>query len=830
MQYKNPTTSWFTFFLKVAFTAAVYFVLARISLLLQFENSNASPVWPPSGFAFAMVLLWGYRMGPGIFFGAFAANLMLFIANRTVDYPLGIALSGLIGVGNMGEALFGAFLLRKLVPEFHPLHFFRRVSHIFHFSITAALMACISCLVGSLSVRLSDIILPGQFGTVIVTWWLGNFSGILLITPFILTWLSYLKYGISSAKISRQRTIEIIVLLISLILVTGTVFNNWFIYFSVFDFAFWIIPLFVWAALRFTPKETMTTMVICSVMAIVGTIHHEGTFGRLPQNEALIALQAFISIMVITKMAMNLTVFERKKTEAQLRNTGMQLEERVRKRTSQLEERTQFVETILQSSIDSIVVADADMRCISINRVAKSYLRQPFPENAVGKKITDFPELGISLSAEDDIRLALQGQTIHRDTIASTISDQYFEVDYVPLKNSEGVYAVMIVSRDITQRIHQEHEIREQKAYAELLIENSPYMIYAYDKNLNATAWNRKAEDHTGMKKEDVIGKNMFDLFPQYDTPEWKQKMETVLTEGKPLHLPKIEFTKRPGWGESFVTPLRNTQQQIIGILFITRDITEMVRITNDLRQKNEDLIKTNTELSSFAYVASHDLQEPLRKIQLFSNRILDSEGQALSPHNQDYFLRMKNAAQRMQQLIEDLLMYSRTGNMARNFEIIHLHQLVEETKADLHDELNHRNVIIEADNLCACRVIPFQFRQLLYNLISNSVKFARPGEDPHIKISSQIDTGEGFNQPNLVPHQKYCYIKFEDHGIGFEPEFNDQIFGLFQRLHGKSEYPGTGIGLSICKKIIENHNGVITAEGKPGTGATFHIYIPDKE
>ena len=187
----------------------------------------------------------------------------------------------------------------------------------------------------------------------------------------------------------------------------------------------------------------------------------------------------------------------------------------------------------------------------------------------------------------------------------------------------------------------------------------------------------------------------------------------------------------------------------------------------------------------------------------------------------------MQLAAQRMQMLIDDLLAYSRTGNNESKLVKTDLGQIVDEIRKDLKEELDVRNAAIEEIGHCAFPMIPFQFRQLLQNLISNSLKFSKPGKNPHITIETKFGNGSKLKNVGLKPDNNYCHIILTDNGIGFPPEFNEKIFELFQRLHSKDQYMGTGIGLAIVKKIVENHHGVITATAELDEGARFDIYIP---
>jgi two-component system CheB/CheR fusion protein len=234
-----------------------------------------------------------------------------------------------------------------------------------------------------------------------------------------------------------------------------------------------------------------------------------------------------------------------------------------------------------------------------------------------------------------------------------------------------------------------------------------------------------------------------------------------------------------------------------------------------------------NKELEAFVYVSSHDLQEPLRKIQTFAGRILEKENDHLSDNGKTYFRLMRDAANRMQKLIEDLLSFSHLNTAERKFESTDLSALIENVRADFKEVIEEKHATIEATELCSVNVIPFQFQQLMHNLISNALKFSHPNLPPHIVIRSNVAKGNKLQNTNLVSDQNYCHISVADNGIGFEKEFSKKIFEVFQQLHGKEEYAGTGIGLAIVKKIVDNHNGIITATSELNKGSIFDIYIP---
>ncbi|HLP21980.1 MAG TPA: ATP-binding protein, partial [Chitinophagales bacterium] len=214
------------------------------------------------------------------------------------------------------------------------------------------------------------------------------------------------------------------------------------------------------------------------------------------------------------------------------------------------------------------------------------------------------------------------------------------------------------------------------------------------------------------------------------------------------------------------------------------------------------------------------DLKEPLRKIQLFSNRILEKEMQNISTSGKEDFMRVLSGVERMQNLLDALLEFSRTNSTEIVFVATNLNEVLNEAIRDLKDVIEDKQAKIETVELPVIQAVPVQLRQLFLNLISNAIKYSKPDVIPVIKIAATRTEGPG-NKPGW-------HLSFTDNGIGFDQQYEGKIFQIFQRLHGRSEYSGTGIGLAICKKIVSNHNGTISATGKPNVGATFNIFLPD--
>ena len=329
---------------------------------------------------------------------------------------------------------------------------------------------------------------------------------------------------------------------------------------------------------------------------------------------------------------------------------------------------------------------------------------------------------------------------------------------------------------------------------------------------------------------EFVPEKDTFLKFVHHDDKDAVEKsIEGIITDQKlPFVYYKIALPNNEVRYFKSTGKLLTDQQGSKILLGINFDITDEHLMNIELRERNKELEKSNQELASFNHVASHDLQEPLRKIQTFISRVSDTDKAVMSQSARDYILKIEVSAKRMRVLIDDLLLFSRTNTTKKEFLKSDLNELFENAKSELTEIIDEKKAIIHKSKLPKLEVIPYQIEQLFINLIGNSLKYSQPDVHPEITIETEKVLSKDY--PDLLDQniKKFYKISFSDNGMGFDPQFKETIFILFQRLHSKTDYPGTGIGLAICKKIVENHKGHITAESNIGKGSVFTVFLPE--
>lgn len=353
---------------------------------------------------------------------------------------------------------------------------------------------------------------------------------------------------------------------------------------------------------------------------------------------------------------------------------------------------------------------------------------------------------------------------------------------------------------------------------------------------------NDRALEIISRTKMEVAGRKAADVMPELAAQGFIHLMEQVYHSGERVVVEEtpLRYTSHGQEVSIYVKfvfqPLIDEDGSISGIMILGDDVSPQVlarkkieeneeNLEKQVAQRTGELLKANKELESFNYVASHDLQEPLRKIQTFINLVEKNKDNPVA--TEKYFQKINQSTQRMRDLIQSILVYSRLSKTGEELVDTDLNKILGDVTSDLELLMEEKGATIQSDPLPVIKANALQMHQLFSNLISNSIKFSR--QSPMIRIQAQVVAGKEMNLADKInPQQQYLRLTFRDNGIGFEPRFKEQIFNLFQRLHGKDEFSGTGIGLSIVKKIVEQHNGFIEADSQPGEGAVFNIWIPN--
>jgi PAS domain S-box-containing protein len=518
----------------------------------------------------------------------------------------------------------------------------------------------------------------------------------------------------------------------------------------------------------------------------------------------------------------------------------------------QLQQRTDLAESVIENSNNLISVIDTDMRYTIWNK-ANEKATGLTKKEVIGKRMLDvFPELAghpnIAYIKEGMAGKPSYGIASHggkRNVIA--------EISHIPLHDNDGkVTGLLIIMHDVTKITKVARQL--EKANTELQLRNkalqeandlnrhitelAPNGIYVYDSSkASAVYMNKKMQELHGYSEKELIemeAELMNNLVHPDDLPLLYEKLQGF-TKATDEDVIELEYRMRNKEGQYrdvicreaiFKRNENGVPEQFIGVAI---DVTDLKRAEKELKEKNRELLQTNEELASFNYIASHDLQEPLRKIQTFSNYLEQTE-KGLTGQGLNNLKRMQLSAARMRTLINDLLSFSRIDMVKEDKEHVDLNLVLKGAKSSLRASIDEKGARINADELPVVKGVSFQLQQLFENIIGNAVKYCAQGVVPVVNVSCKKVQALNNAASTLQPGSTYYHICFKDNGIGFEQQYATKIFELFQRLHTRNEFPGTGLGLAICKKIVQNHGGHIQASSKLGEGSVFDLYLPVAE
>ena len=484
---------------------------------------------------------------------------------------------------------------------------------------------------------------------------------------------------------------------------------------------------------------------------------------------------------------------------------------------------------LFDNASDLIQIVAPDGAILYVNNSWLNTLGFTFKE-VKGRPVSDF----IKDNARDNYK-EIAEQTIEGEAITKNIRTTFIKsngqevmVDGTvnsKLKDGKAEYTRGIF-HDISQElIHQKeidfyiNQLAEKEENLRVIIENAPDGVIVIDKQSRILLWNSTAESIFGWKQEEVTGKLMFEIImPVRYRDAHNAGMEHYFSTGEaPILNNTIEVSALHKSGHEFYISLTvshsKDREKDIFIAFL-RDITNQKKNELELENKRNQLEKSNEQLQQYAWLTSHDLKEPLRKILTFSDALLRKHEKNLSEQFFTYLNKIHGAANRMNSLIEAVLLYSNVINDEELFEETNLNTIVHDVIDDLEILIASKNAIVTYGVLPVIKAIPVQMRQLFQNLISNAIKYSKPDEIPVVEISCEEE------------NNGYKFL-VKDNGIGFEEIYSGKIFEVFQRLQTLQTYEGTGIGLALCKKITETHKGTIHAESKSGAGSSFIIHLP---
>jgi PAS domain S-box-containing protein len=825
----------------------VYVAAGRFGLSLAIVNESASAVWPPTGIALAALLIWGLRLWPAIFVGAFLVNLLTpspagtsFIAMLVKDFG--------VAFGNTLEAFIGAWLVRRFAGG---MEVCQRVRNVFKFFAFAGLFStAISATIGVASLCVTGHAVWPDSGRIWLTWWTGDVAGAMMIAPLLIVWAKRSSITLTSRKIVEATFVLLIILFLGWANFLGgmpAIVTNQLKYVT--------LPPLLWGALRFQQRGAMTFVFLMSVMALWGTLRGVGPFVISDANESLLLLQTFLGTMAMMTLAVGAVMSERRQAEHRLR--VQDAISRVLAETPELKEAApKFIRALCEmagwemGAVWSVDRAANIIRCVDVWHLPTVKLTE---FEAMTRRMTFSPGVGIPgtvWQTGQPVWLPDVTKESNFPRAPAAAKDGLHAAFCFPIKmGDEVVGALECFSRNVRERDdnfltmlpaigsqigrvleHRKAEdaLRAKEAQLRTVTAITAVMLTQNDRDFRYTFVNRAYAERLGLSSEQVIGKTIAEVLGEEAFRAVKPYAERVLKGERVDYETAIPYARiGTRYMQVAYVPDLDEQGNVLGWVSSISDVTERKRteaaladaqtklqahaedLERTVAERTQELRETIAEIESFSYSISHDMRGPLRAMQGYASVLEQELKGKINDEERSYLGRIVASASRLNRLIEDILNYSQVSRTRMQLSPIDLQPLLL--------ELVHQNPNLQPP-FAEVRIdgpLPIVFghetalTQVCVNLLGNAVKFIFPGSTALVRVWAETHGGR-------------TRIWISDNGIGLEPKNHERIFQMFERVNSAKDYDGTGIGLAIVKRAVERMGGQIGVESELGKGARF--------
>jgi PAS domain S-box-containing protein len=828
--------------------ALIYFGAGKFGLSLAYINASASAVWPPTGIALAALLLFGLRLWPGIFIGAFLVNIT---TQGSVWTSLAIAL------GNTLEGIAGAWLAWRFARGTKA--FERGGSAVSFLLLTALLSTAISATVGVTSLCLAGLDQWARYRSVWLTWWLGDVVSNIIIAPFLVIWAQ----GPGALRLKPRRTLEAIALLAAVVIVALIVFP-WGV--PIRDknvpLGYWMLLPLIWAAFRFGPRGAVTAAFVSSSFALWGTLKGYGPFVRDIPNLSILFVQTFIGTITSTALVLAAINAERQWAEDNLR------ENEARKGA------------VLESALDCIVTMDEQGRITEFNPAAQKtfgwargqVLGKTVAEIMVPPPLREAHWRGLRHFLKTGEGPVL-GKRIEMTALRADGTEFPVELAIASTQVPGHPVSFTAYLRDLTERNVERDRLRESEARFRALADNIAQLAWMADEKGWVFWYNRRWYDYTGTTFDEMKGSGWQEVHHPHHvervTTKFKAHIETGEFWEDTFPLCGRDGTYR--WFLSRAFPIKDASGKVVRWFGTNTDITDLREAEQALtrhKKELEQIVAERTvrltemiqELEAFSYSIAHDMRAPLRAMQGFGKILLEDVSDRLGDEGQDYIRRINSSAARLDHLIRDVLDYSQMVRGEITLEPLSIEKLIEDIIQSYPNLNAHRSNIEIQRPLPPVMGNTAALTQVISNLLGNAIKFVPQGVTPRIRIRAEapperrsvaaserqsLQASNFAPDPSTlsrsdVPHparpsagppgddpdSAFVRFWFEDNGIGIAVESRQRIFGMFQRLNRPELYEGTGMGLAIVRKAVDRMGGRIGVESELGKGSRFWVEL----